>query len=65
MNNNIFYSWQSDLPNNENRGFIESCIVASIKELSKTNEFQLDLNLDRDTKNELGTPDIVNTIFQR
>ncbi|WP_106768257.1 hypothetical protein [Paenibacillus faecalis] len=65
MKNNIFYSWQSDLPNNENRGFIESCISASIKELSKTKEFQLDINLDRDTKNELGTPDIVNTIFSK
>lgn len=63
MRNNIFYSWQSDLPNNENRGFIESCISASLKELSTMKEFQLDLNLDRDTKNELGTPDIVNTIF--
>lgn len=65
MNNNIFYSWQSDLPNNENRGFIESCISAAIKELNKMEEFHLELNLDRDTKNELGTPDIVNTIFSK
>ncbi|MED2968010.1 hypothetical protein P4251_07275, partial [Bacillus subtilis] len=65
MENNIFYSWQSDLPNNTNRGFIESCLSSAIKELSKADNFHLELNLDRDTKYELGTPDIVNTIFNK
>ncbi|WP_068776980.1 hypothetical protein [Paenibacillus sp. FJAT-26967] len=65
MKRSIFYSWQSDLPNNQNRGFIESCISASVKELSKLQDFHIELNLDRDTKNELGTPDIVNTIFKK
>lgn len=33
MKRTIFYSWQSDLPNNSNRGFIESCIESSLKDL--------------------------------
>ncbi|GGG07019.1 hypothetical protein GCM10010912_59580 [Paenibacillus albidus] len=65
MKNSIFYSWQSDLPNNENRGFLETCILGAIKELSKSEDFNLELNIDRDTKNEMGTPDIVNTIFSK
>jgi hypothetical protein len=65
MKNFIFYSWQSDLPNSTNRGFIESCLSLAIKNLSNSKDFHLDLNLDRDTKEELGTPDIVNTIFKK
>ncbi|MDA2139521.1 hypothetical protein PDN64_15525 [Bacillus cereus group sp. Bc256] len=65
MKNNIFYSWQSDLPNNTNRNFIESCLTTAIKELKKTENSHLELNVDRDTKDELGTPDIVNTIFSK
>ncbi|MFB1100376.1 hypothetical protein [Terribacillus sp. JSM ZJ617] len=65
MDYNIFYSWQSDLPNASNRGFIESCIKSAIKELSIAEDFHLELNLDRDTKDELGTPDIVSTIFDK
>lgn len=65
MNYNVFYSWQSDLPNSSNRGFIESCIKSAIKELKMSEHFHLELNLDRDTKDELGTPDIVSTIFSK
>jgi hypothetical protein len=62
---NIFYSWQSDLPNNTNRGFIQSCIETAVKNLSKQFDFQVDFNLDRDTKDEYGTPNIVETIFKK
>lgn len=65
MKNTIFYSWQSDLPSNSNRGYIESCIKAAIKQLDKNEEFYLDVILDRDTKDEVGTPDIANTIFEK
>ena len=47
----VFYSWQSDLPNNSNRGFIESCIVKAVKELARLGPFSIELNIDRDTKN--------------
>ena len=65
MRNTIFYSWQSDLPNNSNRGFIESCIKKSIKDLQSLGVFSIELAIDRDTKNEPGTPDITQTIFKK
>lgn len=65
MKNTVFYSWQSDLPNNTNRGYIESCIQTAITQLNKSEEFCLDVTLDRDTKDEAGTPDIANTIFTK
>lgn len=65
MKNSIFYSWQSDLPNNSNRGFIESCIAKAVKELDKLGPFSIELNIDRDTKNEPGTPDITESIFKK
>jgi len=45
----IFYSWQSDLPNNTNRGFIESIIDGGIK-LYDHAQFNIEFALDRDTK---------------
>lgn len=32
----IFYSWQSDLPNKYNQGFIEDCIKRTIKKYKDT-----------------------------
>lgn len=57
----IFYSWQSDLPNSETRGFIQSCIDAAAKALRDT----VYIEADRDTKGEYGTPDISETIFSK
>lgn len=65
MKLNIFYSWQSDLPNNSNRGFIQSIIEKVVKELNKEYEFFIDLNVDRDTKDETGTPEIIATILKK
>lgn len=64
MEKNIFYSWQSDLPNNTNRSFIEDCINIAIEDLSSEN-LHLDVAIDRDTKGVGGTPDIVKTIFSK
>lgn len=33
LNYTIFYSWQSDLPNNSNRSFIEVAIKKAIKKV--------------------------------
>ena len=65
MNNTIFYSWQSDLPNDSNRGFIESCLNKVSKKISTISPFSIDFVLDRDTKNETGTPDITDSIFKK
>ena len=65
MKRTVFYSWQSDLPNNSNRGFIESCLKKTIKQVDKVMPFQLELNIDRDTKSEFGTPNILDSIFKK
>lgn len=57
----IFYSWQSDLPNNKTRGFIQSCIEAAVKSLRDA----VVVDAQRDTDGVPGTPDIVQTIFSR
>ena len=58
MSANIFYSWQSDLPNNTNRSFIEECIKGAIKQLADISPFSIELSVDKDTMKEPGTPDI-------
>lgn len=57
----IFYSWQSDLPNKNNRSFIEECIKKTVKKYKDT----ITIEADRDVKNNTGSPDIANTIFDK
>lgn len=57
----IFYSWQSDLPNNSNRGFIENCIDKTIRKYKDI----ISIEADRDVQNNTGSPDITNTIFAK
>lgn len=62
--NTIFFSWQSDLPNSDNRNFIEDVIKKSIKELNQ-NDFSLALSIDKDTNQLAGSPDIANSILTK
>lgn len=64
MKKSIFYSWQSDSPNNKNRSFIETCIKKSIENI-QSDDINLDVAIDRDTKETIGTPDIASTIFSK
>lgn len=61
----IFYSWQSDLPNNTNRGFIESAIDKAIKDIGKDENFDIEPSIDRDTKGAPGAPNIYQTILKK
>jgi hypothetical protein len=66
----IFYSWQSDLPNNVNRGFIKKSIENVIKKINRSIEVQdanrpPELRIDHDTAGEPGSPDIFNTILRK
>jgi hypothetical protein len=61
----IFYSWQSDLPNNTNRGFINTCIEKALKEIYKTNEVISEFKIDSDSRDDEGTPDLVSSIFSK
>jgi len=60
---NVFYSWQSDLPNNSNRSFISGAIKKAIKKLSY--EIRVYAEYDRDTLGTTGSPDISDTIFNK
>lgn len=61
----IFYSWQSDRPNNLNRGFIGDSLQRALKTLAGDDELVVDLVLDRDTQSVPGAPDIAVTIFEK
>lgn len=65
MRYNIFYSWQSDLPNKDNRSFIEECLKKAIK-MNGTDIYVGEIfDYDRDTKGSSGSPDIVDIIFDK
>ncbi len=63
----IFYSWQSDLPSSENRNLIETCIKLAIKAIKKPHDEKIDVevNIDRDTLNRSGSPNIADIIFEK
>jgi hypothetical protein len=60
----IFYSWQSDLPNNSNWTFIENCLSLATKEL-KALEPSIIIDIDRATRDDTGSPDITESIFTK
>lgn len=62
---NIFYSWQSDLPNNTNRSFIEQALVAASKAIRDDETIKVDPVIDRDTMGIPGAPNIAETILKK
>lgn len=69
MAERVFYSWQSDLPNNINRGFIEDALKKAIVQLGRDDDElfipQRNLEIDKDTKGVPGSPPIADTIFEK
>lgn len=61
----VFYSWQSDLPNKTNRGYIGNCIDKAIKEIYRKNNNISECIVDVDSRDETGMPDLVNNIFSK
>ena len=61
----IFYSWQSDLPNSCNRGFIQHALENATKEIASDNTIAVEPVIDRDTQGVPGSPDIASTIFAK
>lgn len=59
----IFYSWESDLPSSKNNAFIRGCIDRAI-ELAEEAE-TIEAERDESTKDLTGSPDIVNSIFDK
>ena len=65
MKLNVFYSWQSDLPNNTNWGLIADCLEKSLKSIYKKNNSVSEYIIESDSRDESGTPDIVSNIFSK
>lgn len=65
MKNIVFYSWQSDLPNNVNRSFIERSLEKAIKKLKADSEILIEPSLDKDTAGVSGAPSIADSIFHK
>jgi hypothetical protein len=65
MKFSVFYSWQSDLPNNSNRGFIETVLAKTIKDMSASDHYDVVPSIDRDTLGVPGAPNISETILEK
>src|SRR5687768_9999122 len=63
MSDTVFYSWQSDLPNATNRGFIQTALEGAAKAIRRDESVEIEPVIDRDTSGVPGSPDIASTIF--
>src|SRR5438874_12383969 len=61
----VFYSWQSDLPNRTNRGFIANALQEAARDVSKDDDVLIEVRVDSDTAGVSGAPDIAQTIFEK
>ncbi len=61
----VFYSWESDLPNSTNRGFIQKALEDAARTIRGNDSIKIDPVIDRDTSGVPGSPDIANTIFSK
>lgn len=61
----VFYSWESDLPNSTNRGFIQKALKDAARSIRSDDSIKIDPVIDRDTSGVPGSPDIANTIFSK
>jgi len=57
----VFYSWQTDLPNATNRGFIQAALESAAKSIHKDESIRIEPVIDRDTTGVPGAPDIAGT----
>ncbi len=61
----VFYSWQSDLPNATNRGFILQALEQAVLAVAGDSSIDVEPVVDRDTAGVAGSPDIVETILDK
>jgi hypothetical protein len=61
----VFYSWQTDLPNTTNRGFIQSALESAANSIRDDESIKIEPVIDRDTAGVPGAPDIADTILAK
>lgn len=65
MDATIFYSWQSDAPEDDCRYFVRDALKRAVKILKRDDEVFASPRLDHDTKNQAGMPDVAATILAK
>ena len=65
MKRTVFYSWQSDLPNSCNRGFIQQALENAAAAIVADDTVAIEPVVDRDTQGVPGSPEIASTIFAK
>lgn len=65
MDFRIFYSWQSDLPNATNRGFIQDAVERAARNVARDDTVDVEPVVDRDTQGLTGSPAIDHAIFEK
>lgn len=61
----VFYCWQSDLKSASTRSFIEDALGSAIREINQDNSVKLEVDIDRDTQNVPGAPEISASILSK
>ncbi len=59
----IFYSWQGE--DKKTNSFINKALEGAIKDINREGKYSIPLVLDRDTKDVIGSPHIVQTILSK
>jgi hypothetical protein len=62
---NVFYSWESDLPDRTNRAFVQSALESAAESIRGDDSISVEPVIDRDTIGVPGAPDIAGTIFAK
>lgn len=65
MTLSVFYSWQSDLANNLNRGLIRNALDEAVRAMNAELEVEESIRVDQDTQGVSGSPPIVDTILRK
>jgi len=65
MSHKVFYSWQSDLPDETNRVFIERALHDASRVLAGDGSAGVEVVIDRDTMGVPGSPDITETVLAK
>ena len=65
MDQKVFYSWQSDSPNNTNRSLILTALEKAAEDIINDDSISVVPVIDRDTLGLSGSPDIAQSIFAK
>lgn len=62
---NVFYSWQSDLPDRANSKLIRNALANATAKINADHAVSTHISVDEATRNSAGSPNIVDSIFSK